>query len=142
MQEDGASEEASALAIARAHERMLQADLAQAQAAAEQPRAAEAGRSNARQRTAAAGSHAASRSQAQQMQALDRAEEVNAPSVLLSGLEKSASLSSFNLCKALFSHSAWWDSYLEDLSWLAAAGQNQAHGPQICSRAIQAPHHL
>ena len=77
MQEDGVSEEASALAVARAHERMLQADLAQAQAAAEQPRGtAGAERSNTRQRTAAAGSQAASQSQAQQLQALSRAEQV------------------------------------------------------------------
>lgn len=55
----------------------MQADLAQAQAAAEQPRgAAGAERSHARQRAAAAGSHAASRSQAQQLQALSRAEQV------------------------------------------------------------------
>ena len=80
LQEDGASEEASALAVARAHERMMQADLAQAQAAAEQPRgAADAERSSARQRTAAAGSHAASRSQAQQLQALNRADQVTTP---------------------------------------------------------------
>ena len=82
-QEDGASEEASALAVARAHERMMQADLAQAQAAAEQPRqAAGAEGSGARQRTAAAGSHAASRSQAQQLQALSRAEQVPKPLTL------------------------------------------------------------
>ena len=82
------SEEASALAVARAHERMLQADLAQAQAAAEQPRgAAGAERTNARQRTAAAGSQAASRSQAQQLQALSRAEQV-ARTLLKSNLGK------------------------------------------------------
>ena len=76
MQEDGLSDEAAALAVARAHERLVQADLAQAQAAAEQPRGGEESRAGARQRGVPTGSQAASRSQARQLQALSTAEQV------------------------------------------------------------------
>jgi hypothetical protein len=76
LQEDGLSDEAAALAVARAHERLVQADLAQAQAAAEQSRDGEGSRGGARQRGAPAGSQTASRSQARQLQALSTAEQV------------------------------------------------------------------
>lgn len=75
LQEEGGSDEAIALAVARAHERMMQADLAEAQAAVEQRRADRPNYRAAAQ--PAAGSHAAGRSQTQQLQALSRAEQVN-----------------------------------------------------------------
>ena len=65
--------------MARAHERMTQADLAEAHAAVEQPREAEAHSRDAHRSGAAApaaASHAAGRAQAQQLQALSRAELV------------------------------------------------------------------
>ena len=67
--------------MARAHERMTQADLAEAHAAAQQPREAERHGRDTRRSGAgapAAGSHAAGRAQAEQLQALSRAELVHA----------------------------------------------------------------